>query len=133
MVILGRNQDVMKTIVIMIFISFVFLSLFGQDEARREKLKRDTVGIRIQKNYKGFPNERAIIPELKPFGRLDPQNDYGEYDSIVAERYPGAERYYSRKPYLEEFTYRKSFIFEPDLHEKHFLIIKDPIRNIVRK
>lgn len=107
----------------------------GQDKSFWNQGK-DTISFFKQNDQYGISLDRNIIPELKPYSRRyqeRPEKDYSIYDSIVAERYPGAERYYGRKSYLESFTYRKSFVLEPDPANKQFLIIKDPIRNTVRR
>lgn len=126
----------MKTYVFVVFMIFTYSYVFGQKSYRREQFKKDTVNVPIQDNRRGISRDRNSIPKLNPFRnqeQLRAEKDFREYDSLVARLYPGANRYYGRKSYLQEFTYKKSFIFEPGSDGRQFLIIKDPIRNTVRK
>ena len=126
----------MKTFVFVVFMIFTYSYVSGQKSYRREQFKKDTVKIPIQDNNRGISHNRNSFPELDPFRKqeqLRAEKDFREYDSLVAEQYPGANRYYGRKSYLQEFTYKKSFIVDPGSDGRQFLIIKDPIRNTVRK
>jgi hypothetical protein len=123
----------MKTFVFVVFMIFTYSYVSGQKSYRQDQLKKDTVNFHYKKNQRGISQQYGI-PEIKSYRKQDQlrtERDFREYDSLVAEQYPGADRYYGRKGYLQEFTYRKSFIFEPG--NKGFLIIKDPIRNTIRK
>jgi len=47
-------------------------------------------------------------------------------DILSAERFPGSERYYAKRPYIS-YPYEKSFVKTPDSSVKYYLIIKDPL------
>jgi hypothetical protein len=126
----------MKTFVFVVFMIFTYSYVSGQKSYRQEQLGKDTVNFHFKKNQRGISRDQYGIPEIKSYRRQDQlrtDRDFRKYDSLVAEQYPGANRYYGRKSYLQEFTYKKSFIVDPGSDGRQFLIIKDPIRNTLRK
>jgi len=57
-----------------------------------------------------------------------------EFENQQFDRqFPGASRYYARRPYLYNNPGAGNFIRRPDSSVKYYLIIKDPLRNTVTK
>jgi hypothetical protein len=141
----------MKTTVILIF-SFIFItgSLFGQKD------KHNYVDSDIRKQF--FPVTRQDSPRLKrPYIKSSKKMDNPTFrdldrfelfkdstsfkdmnirlysDFIGAEEFPGASKYFAKRPNLISSPYAKSFIIKPDTTVKQYLIIIDHILQTTRK
>jgi len=125
----------MKTITILSLLVFISsFNLYGQIDGPNKRFhsqKSDSIFI---KPFFENPNEnfdlhhdRILKPNLsqKRFHIESPEIK-NSYDKLLAERFPGSETFYAKRPYLI-YPYEKSFIKKPDTTAKYYLIIKDPI------
>ena len=141
----------MKT-TLSLMISFILItgSLFGQKD------KYNYIDSDIRNQF--FPITRLDSPPLKKpyldsYKKLDSPTlrDFDRFelfqdspifrdknarlysDIVVAEKFPGASKYFARRPNLIDSPYEKSFILKPDTTVKHYLIIIDPTPQMTRK
>jgi hypothetical protein len=127
----------MKTIApILLFVCISSFSLYGQTDGPSKPFhnqKSDSIFIKpcFKNPNKNFDLYRDRI--LKPNSDLSQKRFHFEspeiknsYDKLFAERFPGSEIFYAKRPYLI-YSYEKSFVKKPDTTAKYYLIIKDPI------
>ena len=141
----------MKTTILLMF-SFIFIagSVFGQKD------KINFIDSDIRKQFFPITNpdrSRLRRPDLNSPKKIDRQtlrnldrfilyqdSSSIKYDTLrlsseytVAEEFPGASRFYAKRPYLISSHNEKSFVIKPDTTIKHYLIIMDPILHAIRK
>ena len=141
----------MKTTTLLMF-SFLFItgSLLGQ------KNKLNYIDSDIRKQFFPITNPNSSrfrkpdlnspkkfdSPTLRNLDRFKLYKDSSsiKYDTVrlysdfvVVEEFPGASRFYAKRPNLISSPYEKSFIIKPDTTVKHYLIIKDPVLHTIRK
>jgi len=84
--------------------------------------------IKYPKNNHDLYSDKIIKPiwdqSLKHNHIELPEIKYS-YDKLLAERFPGSEIFYAKRPNL--ISIQKSFVKKPDTTAKYYLIIKDPI------
>jgi hypothetical protein len=131
----------MKTIASMIVIGSIFsFNLSGQIHKNPDLpgyQKKDSMCItfpaddpeygHLKKKF-NLPDNILINPDLdikqKRFNIESPaRRSYS--DKLRAEKFPGADIFYAKRPYLNRPSDR-SFIIKPDTTAKYYLIIKDP-------
>lgn len=122
----------MKTIILIVsalLSSSVILN--GQDLKKQEN---PPVDRELQDLLEKFDHKKgefkAIVPDLKKPDLLDEFNKRFNPDSTLTEQFPGASRYYAKRPVLAPYG---KFIIEPDTSVKYYLIIVDPLRHTVTK
>jgi hypothetical protein len=141
----------MKTTILLMF-SFIFItgSLFGQKDKHNyidSDIRKQFFPItnpnspRLRKPDLNLPN-KFEGPTLKDLDRFTLYQDSStiRYDTVslysdfvVVEDFPGASRFYAKRPYFISSPYERSFILKPDTTVKHYLIIKDPVLHTIRK
>lgn len=121
----------MKTI-ILVLSALLSCSLLMKGQDITEK-KNPADSVEFQDLLKKFNDRNA---ELKVFPEQKNRDLISEYlkkfnkDSSLTEQYPGASRYYAKRPVYSPYG---KFIIEPDTSVKYYLIIIDPLRNTVTK
>jgi hypothetical protein len=134
----------MKTIALMIVCGVIFtINLTGQIDKNCNLFndqKNDSIRIApyfddhtYGKLYKKFdlPDNIIINPDLdlgKKHFNIEPPTIKRSYDKLLAEKYPGSDRFYAKRGYIFNAA-DKSFVIKPDTTVKYYLIIKDPITN----
>jgi hypothetical protein len=140
----------MKTTILLMF-SFIFItgSLFGQ---------KDTIIYIDSDNKHFFPITNPNSPRFKKPSLKSPNKPYSptmrnldrfelyqdsssiKYDTIrlsteysVSKKFPGASRFYAKRPDLVSSHNEKSFIIKPDTTIKYYLIIMDPVLHAIRR
>lgn len=127
----------MKTIILFVFslilISAAARSQHNPDYKSNEKELRDL----FEKYYRQDTGLRPA-PEMKipsnpelfdrQFALRAPDED-----SILTRQYPGASKYYAKSKIYADPFHEKSFVIKPDTSAKYYLIIMDPLRNIITK
>lgn len=121
----------MKT-TILVLSALLSTSLFLQAQDLNEKLTPGD-SIEFQDLLKKFSDkdlELKVFPESKNRDLLSEYIKKFDTDSELKEQYPGASRYYAKRPVFSSYG---NFIAEPDTTVKYYLIIKDPLRNTVSR
>lgn len=119
----------MKTIILFV-ISILCSASILQSQVPE---KKDTLSSEMQellKKFKHGDREFRLVPNEKNRDMINEFNKRFNNDSTLTEHYPGASRYYAKRPVYAPYG---NFILEPDTSVKYYLIIKDPLRNTVRK
>jgi hypothetical protein len=138
----------MKTKVLIVFFGVVIsINLTGQIDNNPnlfEDRKNDSLRIApypddntYNKLYKKFdlPDNIIINPDQeirKKYYSAEIPSVNSYRDKLLTEKYPGSDIYYARRPYWT-MPYEKSFIIKPDSTVKYYLIIKDPVSNMINK
>jgi hypothetical protein len=116
---------------LLVFISS--FSLYGQIDGPSKRFhsqKSDSVFIKpfFEKPNENFNlhHDRILKPDLsqKRF-RIESPGIKNSFDKLLAERFPGSEKFYAKRPYLI-YPYEIPFIRKPDTTAKYYLIIKEP-------
>jgi hypothetical protein len=125
----------MRTINLFSLLVFVSsFSLYGQIVGPNKRFynqRSDSIFIKPLFEIPDFNFDLHGNIKLKPYlNQKDFQLQYPEirysYDKLLAERFPGSEKFYAKRPYLI-YPYEKSFIKKPDTTVKYHLIIKEPV------
>ena len=119
----------MKTIILFVISILVSTSLINSQVPE----KNDTLNKELQELQKKFNHEGRefrLVPNQKDRDMISEFDKRFNNDSTLTEQYPGASRYFAKRPTFAPYG---NFILEPDTSVKYFLIIKDPLRNTVRK
>jgi hypothetical protein len=108
-------------------------SLYGQIDGSSKRFysqKSDSIFtkpflVNPNKNF-DLRSDKIFKPDLnqKHFHFEAPEIK-NTYDTLLAQRFPGSEKFYAKIPYLV-YPYEKSFIKKPDTTAKYYLIIEDP-------
>jgi hypothetical protein len=140
----------MKTTILLTF-SFIFttVSLFGQKDKFEyidSDIKKEIIKTKPFNPYLKKPDSNSLprfdSPTLRNLDRFRLYQDSLsiKYDTVKlysgfigAEEFPGASRFYSKRPNFTSSLYEISFIIKPDTTVKQYLIIKDPILHTIRK
>jgi hypothetical protein len=129
----------MKTIaIIMVLVCMSFLRLNGQIDRPNKRFQNLLPDSLITKPLFKYPernfdlySDKIIRPNLDQSLKhyhIESPEIKNSYDKLLAERFPGSEKFYAKRPYLK-YPYEKSFVKKPDTTVKYYLIIKDPILN----
>lgn len=121
----------MKTI-ILILSAFLFSSLFleAQDITQKKSFWDSTEFRDLIKKFNDKNQDLKVFPEQKNRDLFSEYLKRFNSDSALTEQYPGASRYYAKRPVFSPYG---KFIVEPDTSVKYYLIIKDPLRNTVSR
>jgi len=127
-------MKIFAAILILAFISSV--EIYGQVEGPGKQFKIQKSDSLFIKPLFEYPNKRfdsgsgKIIKPGSDFVpkhfRIDSAGLKNYYDRLLAERFPGAERFYAKRGY-PIYPYEKSFVKKPDTATRYYLIITDPI------
>jgi hypothetical protein len=119
----------MKTIILFVISILVTTSILQSQVPER----KDTLNQEMQellKKFKQGDREFRLVPNEKYRDMISEFNKRFNNDSMLTEHYPGASRYFAKRPGYAPYG---NFILEPDTSVKYYLIIKDPLRNTFRK
>lgn len=120
----------MKTIILIV--SALLASAFAVS-AQDVPQNKDTGKIKELREFLKKYYDGDVDPgELTDRVRRDLMEEFNRFnsDSSLTEHYPGASRYYAKRPVFAPYG---KFIVEPDTASKYYLIIADPLRHTVKK
>lgn len=118
----------MKTIILVLSALLFSLLLNGQENIEK-KYTWDSIEFHeLLKKFNDKEQELKVSPEQKNRDLLTEYLRKFDTDPTLTEQYPGASRYYAKRPVFAPYG---KFIIEPDTSVKYYLIIKDPLRNII--
>lgn len=119
----------MKTVILILVMILPGFFATGQDSGKnksREKIQDLPEKFQQESDeFKQMPSSKFNYRDL-----LDEFNRQFNKDSSLTDQFPGADRYYAKRPVLAPYG---GFIAEPDTSVKLYLIIVDPLRNTIRK